>query len=89
MVVFKYRIEPIEEPTIQLPRGARFLHVGEQDDELYVWALVDSSQPWHTLELVVIGTGWGHKSTNIGPHIGTVQMRNGLVFHVFYREAQS
>lgn len=68
---------------LRMPRGAQLLHLGEQHGDLYVWAKVDIDQPivWRKLE--VVGTGWQEKDGGDGVHIGTVQMHNGLVFHVF------
>jgi len=80
--VFKFRLAPELHPTIQVPTGAEWLHVGEQADELYVWALVDTKAPYETRTFTIVGTGWVEAAIT-GRHVGTVQMANGLVWHVF------
>jgi len=82
LTVYKYRVYETPTPVLQLPSGAALLHLGEENDSLYVWALVDTEQPYEQRDLMLAGTGWEMPATP-GRHVGTVQMRNGLVFHLF------
>lgn len=64
------------------PKGAKFLCVQTQLDEPHVWALVDSDFPNCSYLLGVYGTGHVIKE-DPGKYLGTFQLKNGLVFHVF------
>ena len=87
MKVWKYELS--RTCTITVPCNSEIAHVGEQSDELYVWVVhYADNQPMVTRKLFVLGTG--HSYTQPTPDgflevdfIGTVQMRSGLVFHVF------
>ena len=88
-VIYKY----------ELPQGGekeytgsfnQFLKAGEQDGKLVLWAenFLDESEPVDTISFVVIGTGWNYIKTVSGSHlqyIDTVQMSDGLVWHIFAR----
>ena len=86
--IFKYpiRIEDIQ--SIKLPIGAEILCVQTQNNEPFIWALVDPSTDAdmmsHTFELF----GTGHEVTyDMGiesKYIGTFQLHGGdLIFHLF------
>ena len=80
--VYKYKIQPFNE-THYFPDGARILSVGEQDGDMFVWALVNSNIPAETPRRIkAYGTGHPIEDGN-RVFIGTVQMQNGLVFHFF------
>lgn len=65
---------------IRTPRGAELLHAGEQDGELVLWARVDQLAGPALRWIVVSATG---QMVYSQPHVGTVQMPDGLVWHVF------
>jgi hypothetical protein len=80
--VYKYRVHPYEEFTL-LPDGAKILSVGEQDESIYIWALVNPAILAQTPRRIrAYGTGHPIEDGE-RVFIGTVQMRNGLVFHFF------
>ncbi len=89
-IVYKYSIPISAFGTglyLDLPKGARLLSVGEQNGELMLWALVEQGETMMEGRLVhVIGTGhplvpnFLHTTRDF---IGTVQMQNGIVLHVF------
>ena len=80
--VYKYKVIPYAWATL-LPDGAKILSVGEQDDEVYVWALVNPAIPAETPRRIrAYGTGHPIEDGE-RVFIGTVQMQNGLVFHFF------
>ena len=67
--------------------------VGKQNDNLVMWAENNIERydgtPWEedermVVEITVLGTGW--KYGYVGDYVGTVQMDDGLVWHVFVRE---
>lgn len=82
--VYKYPL-PIEDlVTIEMPEGARVLHVGEQQDRAFLWALVDPYAPKEVRSFRVAGTGHAIHGFCRHPHVGTFLMKGGhLVFHVF------
>ncbi len=82
--VYKYLLPSQDEVRLEMPMGARILHVGVQDNEqLCLWALVSPAAKKITRKFRIAGTG--HEIT--GPsstHLGTAVMYNGqLVLHVF------
>lgn len=71
-----------------------------QGDQIVVWASVANfardimgketkrtDEPT-TLIFSALGTGWGYDKTQIGFYFKTVQGADGLVWHIFVREAQ-
>lgn len=86
MTIWKFKVDPICNTIDDFPITHRILSVGEQDGDIMLWALVDPNGPAKTKQLTVLGTGWhGHFMDGIMEKrfIGTVQMQNGLVWHVF------
>lgn len=77
--------------TLEMPVGADILHVGAQavgggEQGLFLWALVDPSQPSENVPLWVAATG-APVPANVGEHLGTALLYDGdLVFHVFKRK---
>jgi hypothetical protein len=85
-IIFKYRLQISDHQTINLPAGARVLKVDKQSDELFVWALVDSSPShYEWWEVVIIGTG-NHIHQNLEgfTFVNTVVMST-FVWHVFMK----
>lgn len=83
--VWKFVINPFT--TTEMPRGAEILYVGEQGNDVCVWALVDPGVAINE-ERSINAYGTGHTvPTSPGRYLGSVQMRNGhnagLVFHLF------
>ena len=98
--VWKYRIQEGGETTL---KGwfTKIMHVGEQDGQLTVWIENSLTRPDISgkqvprdeeekieITLWAIGTGWSYPADAAGRHIGTVQMNNGLVWHVFIKDAK-
>lgn len=82
MTVWKFVIADPETP-VQMPRGARVLHVAEQRGDVCVWAEVDPSMPLEPRRFVVAGTGHPLPAYR-GPFLGTVLLAGGaLVYHVW------
>lgn len=99
--VWKYTIEPSQindncEVDLELPAGAKILHVGVQrahdmSEEIRLWAKIDLYQkgPLVKRRLVVLGTGMEYSHDDRHPlsplmiYLDTVKMSDGLVFHIF------
>jgi hypothetical protein len=69
--------------TVEMPRGAQIVRVGQQNDEVMVWALVDPSETAREVRrLLAAPTGWelnGHLD-----YLGTTEVERGrIVVHVF------
>ena len=80
--IHKFPLKPTGQQTVKMPNNAIIRHVGEQDGNLFLWAqVVDRNEPEDRL-IEVYGTGHEVNEYDLD-FIGTVQMANGLVFHVF------
>lgn len=81
--IFKYPLPVADRSVVVLPRGAEIVHIDAQGFELFVWAVVDPDVP-PTVEHEYRIAGTGHPFDGEGlEHRVTVQMVNGLVWHVF------
>ena len=81
--VWKYVLKPGDVVTVNMPRGATILSVGEHQNVMFLWALVDPAEPYEMRQFCIAGTG--HERTDLdGRFIGTIQLAAGmLVLHVF------
>lgn len=82
MTVWKFQLPKVGENRVDMPRGAEVLSAGQQDGDLFIWAMVDGDQPTETR---IIDAAW--TGNNLVPcinrrFIGSVQIRS-LMFHVF------
>ena len=82
MRIWKYQIPLKDSFTINMPSGADVLCVQLQGGLPTIWAAVNPEAPLLDVAFVLHGTG--HQvSDEAGPYIGTFQLSNGLVFHLF------
>lgn len=82
--VWKFQPNPLAD-ILFMPRGAKPLHVHEQDGTICLWALVDSTAPYARHRVVVICTGQPVLLTD--EYVGSAHLfdeHGNLVFHVFY-----
>ena len=84
--VFKYEVSV--DFTLNLPKGAKPLAIQNQHGAVYLWALVDPSEPFSPRHFRLVGTGHLiEDNMDDLTYIGTVQMDNGnLIFHLFEKE---
>lgn len=81
--IYKYEITP-ETERLELPRSFKPLHVGEQNGRLFLWIYVDTNFENEEVIVDVVGTGWEYICDGkYMQYVGTAQMSNGLVWHVF------
>ena len=81
--IWKFELEITRNQVVAMPLGERVLSVGEQDGRLFVWALVDTDAEMMSVPFFVAGTGHQVNESSQWEFIDTVQMSNGLVWHVF------
>ena len=84
LAVWKYVLAVRDLTTIQVPKGAEFIHAHEQQGQICLWATVDTQETRREERTFRIA-GTGHILTNGKfDYVGTVHLDNGLiVFHVF------
>lgn len=78
--VWKYVLQS-DSQIIHMPSGAKILSVQFQYKAPVVWALVDPEMPTEPRKFVAYGTG--QPVSEAGQYLGTFQIVNGIVFHVF------
>jgi hypothetical protein len=87
MTIHKFQIFISGEVLVEMPAGSRLLCVGEQDGKLCIWALVNTKLRIVQHKFRIYGTGEEIDTAIFenedSRYIGTVQMKNGLVWHVF------
>lgn len=81
--IWKYPLATADRQVVPVPEGARFLHLGVQGHVPTMWLLVDPEAPREDWVVRILGTGWEPVDTGSLGHLGTVQMGNGLVWHLF------
>lgn len=86
ITIYKYKITFTDLTIVELPKDAKILTVQEQNNEPYLWALVDTEKEKETRHFRIAGTGHEIEKeiTNQLDYINTFQLRGGsLVFHLF------
>jgi hypothetical protein len=72
-MIYKYKLEEI----MQLPKGIQILKVGVQNNEIYIWGIVNSEET-EIRHFRVIGTG----RDTVGKYLDTVFV-GPYVWHIF------
>jgi len=86
--VYKYTLKVTERQILET-QSTNILSVKVQNkNEIVVYALVDTDSPMHKYEFNISGTGHPIDVTiNKFDFLGTVEVYDSLMFHVFYRYA--
>ena len=85
--VYKFQFEaPHLAIVTRLPAVATVVHVGEQEGKITVWIEFPMVAPCVNRRFIVAGTGDPVFDDLL--HVGTVQMSNGLVWHVYQSPAE-
>lgn len=83
--IWKFQLD-ICSPEALMPEGSNILSIQVQGDTLCMWAEVETSAP-STLMVKFRAFGTGHQLPEPGEwkgqFISTVQLPNGLVFHIY------
>ena len=90
-VIWKYHLQPDLSrniTTIEIPIQHVILSVGQQDNEIMLWIMVDPESPLMQKRFFIIGTGHemsaGQSKLIFDKFIGTVHLYDGkLVLHIF------
>ena len=84
--IYKYQLQITDIQKVEIPMNNKPLCVREQNGTLVLYALVNPEKEILNYEFEVFGTGHPIKSkTAVREYIDTVQMSNGLVWHIFKR----
>ena len=81
--VFKYQLQVISDQRIEMPKDAKVLHVGVQNNVMCLWAMVDGNAPLVKRHIGIYGTGH-YIPVDVEPShfVGTV-MAGMFVWHIF------
>ncbi len=90
MQIWKFEISVEDKPTVMIPKGAKILSVGIQEENyigyqpIMLWALVDPESEPCPRRFMIYGTGHevNHDLIQHQDFIGTVQ-QGPLVWHIF------
>ena len=81
--IFKYPLEITDRQILSIPEGAEILCVQNQNNKVYLWAMIEMSNPNNIRKLRIIGTGHDIENEKLN-YIGTIQQMEGqLVWHIF------
>ena len=85
--IWKFKL-PFDSTKIDMPFGADILTVQVQNEQAYIWAMVNPLNSLKPRYFQTFSTGENIKSNadNKNQYIGTYQLEDGLfVYHVFER----
>lgn len=80
MIIYKYLLGCELTQTIHMPKGAKILKADFQGHALFLWALVDSSNPPEPRQIVVLTTG---RRFDLNVTYISTAFLDGTVWHVF------
>lgn len=93
--IYKYNLEVTDEQIISAPYFVAVLSVGVQNDKPVIWVIVDTEneQANYTVKIVTTGSDISDikgRMTGVGNfddwyYLGTFELNNGFVGHVFTR----
>ena len=84
LTVWKFPMRIADVAVAEMPKGARLLRAGIQNDTFCVWALVDPEAPKVERRVRIAGTGHPIAADLTEVYVNTFEMHGGaLVFHVF------
>ena len=82
--VFKYPLSTNREFTIELPLGARLLHIGLQENMPTLWAEVDKNSSLERRTFFCIGTGYDIPDN--ASYVGTIEQSGYYMWHYYIDE---
>ena len=82
--IWKFKVNTTGDTELQMPAGARVIHVAGNPTGLtgvYLWAIVDPATALETRRFKSVGTGFGFDEFGL-EHLGTA-ICGAFVWHVF------
>ena len=86
LTIWKFPAPVLDEFQAVMPDGAQILYLGVQDNEPWIWALVDPEAPSQVRNFITVGTGHSMPSDLVRDwkHVGSYMLLDGMfVGHVF------
>lgn len=85
--IYKYKLEIVDRQEIQTFKFCSVLSVDVQNDDIFIWLMVDKNESKQKISINIFGTGMEiHDNFYVGHEhntfVGTVQL-NGFVWHIF------
>jgi len=81
--IWKYKIPLKDYFTTKMPEHSIIISVGEQNNDMVMWAIVDNNCPEVEVKFALFGTGFPLDEDKSLQFVGTIQRHDGLVFHLF------
>lgn len=84
--IYKYPLRITDHQSIKLPKGYEILSIGLQDEQAFIWCLINKDEKEiEEVDFEIFGTGHDISTENVMQRdfIGTYFFKNGLVFHLF------
>jgi|GEM_PF-3265708 len=81
LVIYKYPLTEIHE-IVKIPKGGRVLSAGAQNDQIYIWVLINPNNTPIVRDFIIAGTGQKFSTNRELIFISRVTMGN-FEFHVF------
>jgi hypothetical protein len=87
--IYKYLMEITSYQQIKMPLSAKILKIAEQNNKLYLWAMVNNTNHTYDMEIKIIGTGFQFKEElDRYEYVETVIMSDGFVWHIFIKHIE-
>lgn len=85
--IWKFTLKPDTITHLEMPKEAKILTVQAQNNDVCMWAIVDTDNAIEERKFEIYGTGHNLPEAILHQeYIGTLQLYNGtLVFHLFER----
>lgn len=81
--IYKYKLELKETQRVSMPAYSQIIKAGVQDNEIYIWAIIDTDKELLDKLIRIVGTGNSTDAmTQANYHIDTVFM-GSFVWHIF------
>ena len=82
--IYKYPLQLTEQQKINMPTGAKVIHVAVQREAICLWAIVDPDQPVESRSFGILGTGQPDFNPKEMRHLVSVLMSDVTFgWHVF------